>query len=193
MSVRNISALLAVCSLLFVSVPVHAATLSVSPSTGTMQLEKPFTVDIVVDTQGAVVDGVDINALTYDTEKLSVVDAYPSVEGVQIEAGTLMSSTMVNTVDTQEGKIRFSQVTGSDAIFTSTEPAVLATITFQPKERGVANLTFDYREGVTTDTNVAAVGSDVLKSVDNATYTIDGENQSYVTRFFNWVKGIFSN
>jgi hypothetical protein len=170
-----------------------AATLSLSPSEETVSVGEVFSVNILLDTEGGVIDGVDINALNFDADILQVIDAYPGVSGVQIESGTLMQSTMVNTVDNEAGRIVFSQVTGSSAPYTSTEPASLAVVTFEAMRQGTAEVTFDYSDGDTTDVNVAAVGSDVLTNVSDGTYHVNGQEASpgILSRIISFFRGLF--
>src|SRR5262245_21683812 len=87
----------------------HAATLSLSPASGSYQAGQTFTVTVNLDTTGAAIDGVDLYYLNYNPSILQVVDANTSTAGVQITPGTLMSGTLSNSVSS--GRVHFSQVT----------------------------------------------------------------------------------
>ena len=88
-------------SLAFFSVGVSAgaATLSVSPVSGTYNINNIFQLDILVDTQSQSIDGVDVNALNYNPAILEVQDQDPSTAGVQITPGSLMPNSVFNSVN----------------------------------------------------------------------------------------------
>lgn len=60
--------------LLFVAFSAKAATLNVSPASGSFNVGATFKVDILLNTQSQAIDGVDINALNYDPTALEVQD-----------------------------------------------------------------------------------------------------------------------
>jgi hypothetical protein len=151
---------------------VNAATLILSPATGTIPPGQSINVDIMLDTQGADIDGVDIYSLHYNTSILQVVDANASVSGVQITPGSLIPLTLTNTVNSNTGVIQFSQVTTGGATFNGS--GKLATITFKALAGGTSPVTFDFTLGNTSDTNVAGAGQDKLTSVGNGNYTVSG-------------------
>lgn len=147
-----------------------AATLSLSPSTGSFTAGNIFSVQIVLDTQGSLVQGVDVQYLNYNPALLEVQDENASAAGVQILPGTLMSNTQINTVDTTQGRISFSQVTTGNTSFTGS--GTLATVRFRALAQGNAAATFNFTPGSTADTNVASNGVDVLSAVTNGSYTL---------------------
>ncbi len=156
----------------------YAATLTLSPSSGTHADGEIFSVDILLDTQGQAVDAVDIDALNYDTTLLSVVDEDSGTSGVQISPGTLFGSTNFNVVNTSSGAIQFSQATGSGTKFTGA--GTLATVQFQVIGDGNASLSFT--TGGTNNTNVAQDGNNVLTQALGGTYTV-GDAGSPSTKF----------
>jgi len=166
------------CSILGLIKPnlIKAATLSLSPSSGSYTVGDTFEVQIVLDTQGTETDGVDIHYLNYDPSLLEVQDANTEQTGIQISPGTLYSNTPVNSVDTVNGRIDFSQTTAGGSTYNGS--GVLATITFKVLSGGTANVTFDFTLGETTDTNVASSGEDVLTSVTNGSYTLNSVVQT---------------
>ena len=148
-----------------------AATLSVSPSAKTVNVGDTFTVDVLLDTQGQPIDGVDIKSLNYNPYYMQLVDADAATDGTQIAAGTLMPSTLANSADTVNGKVVFSQITNAGTNYTGS--GKLATLTFKAITAGPSNLTFDFVQGATTDSNVASQGNDILSSVTNGQYIIN--------------------
>jgi hypothetical protein len=148
-----------------------AATLSVSPSTQSVNVGDTISISVNLDTQGSSIDGVDLRYLNYNPALLQVQDANTSTTGVQITAGSLMPMTLANSVDTSLGKITFSQVVAGGNKYKGSD--TLATISFKALAAGTANLTFNYTLNSTTDSNVASSGSDVLSAVVNGVYTIN--------------------
>src|SRR6185436_12236869 len=76
-----------------------AATLILSPASATYTAGQTYNVDILLNTSGVGIDGVDVYSLHYNSNILEVQDANLSTSGVQITAGTLLSQTLTNIVD----------------------------------------------------------------------------------------------
>ena len=150
----------------------HASTLSLTPSSGSFVQGQTITVSVMLDTQGAAIDGVDIRYLHYDPALLSVQDDDAATAGVQIMDAHVMPMTKVNTVNTSTGQISFSQIVNTGTTFTSTSTRTLATIHFTALAGGTANVAFDFTPGGTTDANVASNGSESLTGVTNASFTL---------------------
>lgn len=149
----------------------RAATLSLSPSGGGFTVGAIIPVAIILNTQGAAIEGADISSLNYNPALLEVQDEDASMPGVQIVPGSLMPTVAVNSVDSAQGKIAFSQVTSGTATFMGMGP--LASIRFKVLAAGSAIVAFDFTAGNTADTNVAAAGADILTSVANGLYTLN--------------------
>ena len=109
--------------------------------------------------------------LHYDPLVIQVVDDIPEQEGIQIQAGSILSINAANIVDQSAGTIKFSQVATGGTNFSGR--GILATIHFKAVKMGVSNLKFDFKPGSTTDTNVAYQGQDQLIQVENAVYSIE--------------------
>lgn len=152
----------------------QGATLSVSPSSASVNVGDNITVQIMLDTQGQGVEGADLNALNYNPSLLSAQDSDSAISGVQVSPGTLMPNTVFNSIDVAVGKVLFSQVTAGGQSYTG--QGVLAAITFQALQSGTANLSFDFSPGSTVDTNIARNGSDVLTSVSGGVLTLSGSS-----------------
>jgi hypothetical protein len=150
---------------------VLAASLSLFPSSGNFTVGSLMRVDIILNTESAPVHGVDVNALNYDKTKLHPIDQNPDVNGVQIKPGELLDTTVYNNIDTNAGKIVFSQVSSNGQKFNGT--GLLASVFFNVLQTGTTTLTFDFLVGNTMDSNVASNGDDVLTSVINGFYTLN--------------------
>lgn len=150
-----------------------AATLTLSPQGGNITTGEILSVNILLNTEGASIDAVDIYRLNYDPSLFDVQDENSASAGVQIAPGTLMPNTFVNSVDTVLGKIAFSQLVNPGTSYTNNSNATLATIRFRAKILGQAQVTFDFISGSTVDTNVtSSLGSDILSSVINGLYIL---------------------
>ena len=147
-----------------------SATLSLSSASGSYSTGDIFFVNILLNTGGIAIQGVDVAYLNYNPALLEVQDDDGAVSGVQITAGALMPSTLTNIADNTSGKITFSQVTDSGASYTGS--GTLATIRFKALSAGTANVNFDFTAGSTIDTNIASAGDDILGSVTNGSYVI---------------------
>ncbi|MBI3109900.1 hypothetical protein HYZ06_02555 [Candidatus Daviesbacteria bacterium] len=148
---------------------VLAATLSLSPSSGTFNKNCGFTLDITLDTTGADTDGTDA-ILIYDASRFTVNSintqnkVYPDYPG--------------NNVDEISGKITISGLASVAQAFSG--KGSLATLSMTVKETapaGATQIKFDFDPNdktKTTDSNVVQRGTivDVLNSVTNGSYTI---------------------
>ncbi len=151
----------------------QAATLSLSPTSGTHAVGDSFEVKINLDTSGVATSGTDAY-VRFDPNVLTVVDSQAGTDGTQIQAGTLYSQTSFNSVDNSTGKVSFSgSKTGGSPGYTGS--GTLATITFQAvKEASSTSVSFDFTQNSTTDSNVIsnADSTDALTNVTNASYAI---------------------
>ena len=164
---------LLVLSLLSLALPetALAATLSLSPATGTFNKGCPFSLEVVVDTQGAQTDGTDV-ILLYDSSRFSIssssiipnTNVYPDFPG--------------NNVDEASGKITISGLASVATAFTG--KGTLATLQFMVKNQaptGATQITFDFdpnNKAKTTDSNVVERDTivDLLNSVTNGNYIV---------------------
>ncbi len=171
MNIKKITTII-VCffALFFAAISAEAATLTLSPSSGNYSVGQTFSVDILLDTQGAAVDGIDIVYLNYNPTYLEVADDNASQSGIQITPGALMPMTLANTVNATNGKITFSQITAGGTTFTSSGAQVLATVHFKVLQAINTQVYFDFVVNGTADTNVASIGKDVLTTVTNGNY-----------------------
>ena len=125
--------------------PAVSATLALSPASGSHGTNNIFSVNVMLDTHGSSVQGVDIISLHYDPSLLEVQDEDVSAIGVQVAPGVLMQNTVFNMADSAAGTITFSQITASGGSFTGS--GVLAVIRFKALSSGSAAVTFDFTQG----------------------------------------------
>lgn len=150
------------------SVFAQAATLSLSPSTGTFNKGCPVALQINLNTGGAQTDGTDV-ILSYDISKFNAVS---------IASGSIYSDYPGNNIDATNGRITVSGLASVTSPFSGS--GVLATVNLQVLEAAVAGATqikFDFdpaNKAKTTDSNVVERGTvaDILNSVTNGSYTI---------------------
>lgn len=145
-----------------------AATLSLSPSTGTFNKGCNFSTDIVLDTASAQTDGTDA-ILFYDNSRLSANT---------ISQGTIYSDYPGSNIDDTNGKITISGLAAFGHPFVG--KGTLATVNWTVKDTAQAGATqvkFDFDSNdktKTTDSNVVEDGTtnEILASVTNGSYTI---------------------
>lgn len=162
--------LLLTTSYLLLATPATAlaATLSLSPSSGTFNKSCNFPLDVVVDTQGSQTDGTDA-ILLYDSSRFSAST---------ITSGTIYQDYPGNNIDEAGGKITISGLASVTQAFSG--KGTLASINFTVKDSAATGLTqikFDFDpndKAKTTDSNVVQRGTvvDVLNSVVNGNYTV---------------------
>jgi len=154
-------------------VSLSSNSISLSPTTGNYKVDQTFDVNILIDTAGKTIDGVDILYLKFDPKILEVVDSSTTTSGIQIKQGTIFSMYLGNSVDNNTGKIAISGLVqpGTNGFKGS---GVFATITFKAKASGDAKVTFDFTPGSTKDANMVEHGTakDILGKVINADYSI---------------------
>lgn len=147
---------------------VRTATLGLTPTSASVALGKTFTVDIILNTGGEGIYGVDINNLRFDPQVFQVVDADTQAAGTQIKAGTLMDMNVANTVDNTAGTIQFSQLASVGNMYTGA--GTLASVTFKAVKTGTSDISFDFTVGSSIDTNVAGTKDDILSAVTGGSY-----------------------
>ena len=143
------------------ALPARAATLALSPVSGSYTVGQNFSLTVNLNTQGANTDGVDLHYLRFNKTYLELKSATP---------GALYANTLTNVIDNVNGTYNFSQVSSGGAHYNGS--GVLLTLNFQAKAIGTAVVSFDFTVGSSLDCNVAVVGADVLGAVTNGSYTI---------------------
>ncbi len=162
---------LSVILTLFLLSPAYAlaATLSLSPSSGTFNKGCPFSLDINLDTQNAETDGTDA-ILLYDNTRLTA-------NSIDTELPQKIYNDFPGSnIDEAAGRITVSGLASVSSAFNGR--GTMAKIYFTVKDSAATGLTqvkFDFTSGgKTTDSNVVERGSvqDILTSVTNGNYTV---------------------
>lgn len=142
-----------------------AATLSLSPVSGTFSTGQTFDTAINLNTGGASVAGVDV-VINFDQTKLQLVEA--------IE-GTILQQYIGESINNSTGVFQISGIASTQQnVFNGS--GTFATLRFKAYSPGTANVTINFTAGSSTDSNVAdfSTSQDILGSVTNAQYTITG-------------------
>ncbi len=164
------------CLFFIPATPSHAASIVLQSQATSISIGDTVALDIVLDTEGEAVAGVDIFYLRYDSEFFDVVDADAMQAGTQVKAGEIFPLTVANGVDTENDRIFFSQVTqGGETVVGE---GTLVTVILRAKKKGNTEITLDHTPGATNDTNVSLDGRDVLRSVSNIRLKIQQQAQN---------------
>lgn len=146
----------------------QAASLSLSPATGTFNKGCDFSLKIELNTGGAQTDGTDA-ILLYDSSR---------VTAKSIISGSIYSDYPGNSIRDDLGKITVSGLASVSSAFSGA--GTLATVNFTVKDNaqtGATQIKFDFDandRAKTTDSNVVQRGTvtDILNTVNNGNYTI---------------------
>jgi hypothetical protein len=150
--------------------PAGGAILLLEPPNGEFKINSAFDLNIVLDTKGNPVTGVD-SILRFDPARLEAIDSQPEAPGVQITEGRIFGLYLGNTVNSQTGRIAMSGITKTGTIFNGR--GVLATVTFKTKVAGKTKVFFEFQPAVTSDSNVAgAFAKDILDKTVGGEYSI---------------------
>ena len=147
---------------------VLAATLSLSPSSGTFNKGCSYTLDINLNTDGAETDGTDA-ILLYDNTKFTGIT-------INTELTPKIYNDFPGSNDDNAGKVTVSGLASVSSAFKGS--GTMAKVEFRVKDAagtGATIVKFDYDgTGKTTDSNVVQRGTalDILSNVTNGNYTI---------------------
>lgn len=165
----NITIITIITIIIFILSPAaYAATLSLSPSTGTFNRSCTGSLNVELDAGGTQTDGSDA-ILKYDQSRINATS---------ITSGTIYPDYPGNNIDSQTGKITISGLASVQQAFAG--KGTLATINFNIPENaptGATSVKFEFDpndKAKTTDSNVVERGTivDVLNSVVDGNYTI---------------------
>lgn len=139
----------------------QASTLILNPPFGTIAAGKDLVVDVVVQGQNELVDGVDAELL-YDVNFLNVK---------QIKEGPFFSTYPIKKDD--NGQIRITALSPKDGVKIFGD-VIVATITFEVQDSGDTKVDLVYQPGATSESNVAEHGTakDLLTEVKGGSYTV---------------------
>ena len=150
-----------------------AGTFSISPTSGNFIRSCTQTAKVMINVTSGQSNAADI-ILTYDPNKIEILDSNPAVPGIQIQSGIAFDSYAGNTVNTTSGEIK---LVGFSATSQLTGNATFATISYRSKPTATsAGFTFTFTGADpynTLDTNIAdsVTSYDMLSSVSNSSYT----------------------
>ena len=145
-----------------------AATLSVSPATGTFNKGCSVTLSINLNTVSAKTDGTDA-ILVYDPTRFSATS---------ILNGTIYSDYPGSNIDSQTGRITVSGLASVNSPYTGSGTLATVNLTvLDAAPAGATAITFDFdpnNKAKTTDSNVVEQGTvaDVLSGVTNGSFVI---------------------
>lgn len=148
-------------------------SLSISPASLSVNVGSNFNLEIILNTDGQKIDGVDVNALNFDPNLL---------QAVKVENGPIFPVYLGNRYDNNEGKITISGIINPGG-----EPysgsGTFAKVTFKAKNQGIAKLNFDFTLGATQDSNISAhsESKDILASANGAEISILKEGEAIPT------------
>lgn len=157
--------------ILVAPVSTFAATLALSPASGTFNKGCSFSLNIILDSGPDQVEGTDVNFLLYDNSRFTATS---------VEQGTIFSDYPINSIDSSAGKIYISGVDANNHPFNGT--GTFAKVNFTVKDSapsGATQMSFSFNPNDktnTTDSNVEVIQDntvvDVLSSITNGSYTI---------------------
>lgn len=168
MKIRLLTFALAFLAVVINPTSILAATLALSPSSGTFNAGCSYSVKIALDTGGADTDGTDV-ILDYLTNQFVM---NPVVKG------TLYPDYPISSIDSQNGHVNISGLASVSQAYNGS--GTFATINFTipaTASPGAAKITFEFDPndpGKTTDSNVVQRGTvqDLLNNVTDGNYTI---------------------
>lgn len=147
-----------------------AATLAISPTSGSLNKGCEYSVNIELDTQGSPTDGTDV-ILIYEPAKLTVTSA-------GITNGKIYEQYVGNSVDPVGGKISISGIASVSDAFTGKGTFATVKFTVAAAATGTTTLKLDFdpnNKTKTVDSNVVERGAeiaDVLSQVTDGVFTI---------------------
>lgn len=149
----------------------ESVSLILEPDNLTVSKEEEFSVDVMLNTAGQSIDGVDLFYLRFDPSVVQVVDADNQTAGVQAVSESLFGNTIANMADNTNGTIIFSQVTTGGQKYSG--EGKLATVVFKAIATGSTEVAMDFEAGSTKDTNVSADGKEILTVVQGSSISIE--------------------
>jgi len=147
------------------------ATLSLSPYSGSYKVGENFSVDILLDTQSAVVEKAEVK-LKYDPQVLEVIDSDSALPGIQIKPGTIFPIYLSNSVkDDLISLVGFSSGAGFSG------SGKFAFINFKPRKATLeTKMSFVFEPGSFSDSNILERFSekDILTTVSESKFNLIG-------------------
>lgn len=144
--------------------------LFINPSRKNVKVGENFTLDVVFQTKGKILDGVDA-IIRFDP---AIITAEGDVSHpISVAVGSHFDSYPRQEVDNEVGVIKVSGYSPKDLSPVSTATS-LFTINFQAKKKGTTNVTIDFERGRTNLSTLVERGTskNILGVVGNAVITI---------------------
>lgn len=140
---------------------ISSATLALQTTSPQAEVGQDIPVDIVLDTDGALVDGVDA-IISFDSALLNVQPATVDGKSVPVKKGTLFNDYPQNALE--DGKITLSGISDSAGY---SGKGVLGTVKFRAVKAGSVSVKIEYSPDSTTDSNVilSQAAKDILGNV----------------------------
>ena len=138
-----------------------AASLSISPSTGVYTTGSPFTVRVVLNTQGQAINAAE-GSLSFDPQQMTV-------QRINQSGSIFNLWTIEPEFSNSAGTISFGG--GSPRGYTGSAGTILS-ITFLPRSAGTAKLNFTTGSALAAD----GLGTNVLSSMGSGTFTIAAQS-----------------
>lgn len=131
-------------------------------------INQPFTVDVMLDAKGAIINGAD-GILTFDPKKVRVDGIITDNKDTESPAQSFL---YFPKVDKQKGKVAITAIKQT-ADTTPTMVMRLAIITFTPISKGVATVGFEHFPGKTNGSTaiLASDNTNILDAVAGMTIT----------------------
>lgn len=149
-----------------------SATFSISPASATLIRGCTQQARVMVQVDAATTNAADI-IINYDTSKIEIIDAMPSIPGIQILPGDAFESYAGNIVNTSTGEIK---LVGYSSSGTTSGSATFATILFKSlplaPNGGFTFLFTGASPYNSLDSNIAdaTTSFDLLNGVTNSNY-----------------------
>lgn len=172
----NMKLLILIAFITFFFVPekvfAASATFSISPASATLIRGCTQQARVMVQVDAATTNAADI-IINYDTSKIEIIDAMPSIPGIQILPGDAFESYAGNIVNTSTGEIK---LVGYSSSGTTSGSATFATILFKSlplaPNGGFTFLFTGASPYNSLDSNIAdaTTSFDLLNGVTNSNY-----------------------
>jgi hypothetical protein len=143
----------------------HAAELAVEPAQQRLTVGEQFEAAIVLRANNSALDGIDVRSLQYDPSRLRLAGDSET----PVRPGPALAELVRASADREAGAVQLSGILSDEA---GTGSSTVGTVRFEATRAGTTTLSLSYEPGATTESNVAASGTDVLRNVYDATYRI---------------------
>lgn len=140
---------------------LSSATLALQTASTQVEVGQEIPVDVVLDTDGALVDGVDA-IISFDSALLNVQPVTVDGKSVPVKVGVLFNDYPQNALE--DGQITLSGISDSTGY---SGKGILGTIVFKAIKQGSASVKIEYSPDDTIESNVilSRAAKDILGNV----------------------------